>query len=169
MDAIDAILSRRSIRKYTSEPVPEDILIQLLEAAMSAPSASNQQPWHFIVINDRATLNAIPKIHPYSSMLRETPVAIAVCGDLQLEINKGRWVMDCSAATENILIAAQAKGLGAVWVGIYPVEERIRGIQDLLGLPKHVIPLCIIAIGHPAEKKPPANRYNPSRIRYNHW
>lgn len=154
MDAIDAILSRRSIRKYTADPVPENVVNQLLEAAMNAPSASNQQPWHFIVINDRGILDKIPKIHPYSNMLKEAPLAIAVCGDLQLEINKGRWIMDCSAATQNILIAAQAKGLGAVWLGVYPVEERVTGIQELLGLPEHIIPLCIVSVGYPAEKNP---------------
>ncbi len=169
MDAIDAILSRRSIRKYTTDPVPEDVINQLLEAAMSAPSASNQQPWHFIVINKRDILDEIPKVHPYSNMLKEAPLAIVVCGDLQLEINKGFWVTDCSAATENILIAAQAKGLGAVWLGVYLIEERVTSIQELLGLPKHIIPLCIVSIGYPAEKKPRSNRYNPSRIHHNRW
>ena len=169
MDAIDAILSRRSIRKYTADLIPENVINRLLEAAMSAPSASNQQPWHFVVINDRGILDEIPQFHPYSNMLREAPIAIVVCGDLQLEINKGRWVMDCSAATQNILIAAQAKGLGAVWLGVYPVEERVTGIQELLGLPEHIIPLCIVSVGYPAEKKPRSNRHNPSRIHHNHW
>jgi len=169
MDAIDAILSRRSIRKYTTDPVPENLIKQLLEAAMSAPSASNQQPWHFIVINDRDILDEIPRFHSYSSMLKEAPLAITICGDLQLEINKGRWVMDCSAAIQNILIAATAKDLGAVWLGVYPEEERMTGIQELLGLPKHIIPLGIVSIGYPAEKKPRANRYNPSRIHHNRW
>jgi len=169
MDAIDAILSRRSIRKYTTDPVPENLINQLLEAAMSAPSASNQQPWHFIVISDRDILDEIPKFHSYSDMLKEAPLAITICGDLQLEINKGHWVMDCSAAIQNILITATAKGLGTVWLGVYPEEERITGIQELLGLPKHIIPLGIVSIGYPAEKKPRANRYNPARIHYNRW
>ena len=169
MEAIDAILSRRSIRKYTAERVPETVVNELLEAAMSAPSAGNQQPWHFIVIDDRTILDEIPKYHPYSSMLAEAPVAILVCGDLQLETLDGFWVQDCSAATENILIAAQAKGIGAVWLGIYPVEERVRGFQKLLGLPEHVIPLSLVSLGYPAEEKPGANRYNASRIHRNRW
>lgn len=169
MEALNAILSRRSIRKYTAEPVPKEVIQELLEAAMSAPSASNQQPWHFLVIDDRKTLDQIPKYHPYSSMLHEATVAILVCGDLRLATLKEFWVQDCSAATENILIAAQAKGLGAVWLGIYPEEERVKGIQDLLGLPERVIPLSLVPLGYPAEEKPRANRYNASRIHHNRW
>ena len=169
MEAMDAILSRRSIRKYTSDSIPETVINELLEAAMSAPSSNNQQPWHFVIINDRVILDEIPNFHPYSNMLKEASLAIAVCGDLQLEKSRGTWFLDCSAATENILIAAQAKGLGAVWLGIYPREERIRGLQDLLALPQHVIPLSLVSIGYPAEEKPRVNRYNASRICYNQW
>ncbi len=169
MDAIQAILSRRSVRTYTGEPVPEHLIKELLEAAMSAPSAGNEQPWHFIVIKDRQILDDIPKYHPYSQMLQETLVAILVCGDLKLEQWKGFWVQDCSAATQNILIAAQANGLGAVWLGVYPVEDRVRGIRKLLNLPEHVVPLCVIPIGYPGEQHPPANRFDPSRIRYDRW
>ena len=166
---MEAILSRRSIRKYTNQSVPEQTIKELLEAAMSAPSAGNQQPWQFVVIKERKILDEIPKFHPFSQMLREAQLAILVCGDLELEKNKGYWVQDCSAATENILIAATAKGLGAVWLGIYPREKRVAGVKKLLGLPQHIIPLSLISIGYPAEQKPPANRYDSSRIHYNHW
>lgn len=169
MEAMEAILSRRSIRRYTAEPVLEKVIQELLEAAMSAPSANNEQPWHFVIINERQILDEIPKYHPYSYMLREAPLAIAVCGDLKRETVKGYWVQDCSAATENILIAAQAKGLGAVWLGIYPREERAIAFQKLLRLPEHIIPLCLVSVGYPAEKKPHANRYDPSRIHHNRW
>ena len=169
MDAIEAILSRRSIRKYTTETVPRDVIEQLLKAAMSAPSASNAQPWHFVAIDDRLILEKITEFHQHSSMLREAALAIAVCGDLKSEISEGFWVQDCSAATQNILIAANAKGLGAVWLGCYPRAQRVEGIQNLLGLPDHIIPLSLISIGYPIEKKPHARRYNPSKIRYNHW
>ena len=169
MDAIDAIMSRRSIRRYTVEPVPEKVVGELLQAAMSAPSANNAQPWHFVIIDDRQVLDEIPKCHPYSQMLREASWAIVVCGDLGLEISTGFWVQDCSAATENILIAAQAKGLGAVWLGVYPREERIRSIQELLRLPSHIIPLCIVSLGYPAEKKPGGNRFSLARVHRNHW
>ncbi len=169
MEAMEAILFRRSIRSYTQQPVSEELINALLEAGMSAPSAGNEQPWHFIVINDRKILDEIPKFHPYSEMLREAPVAILVCGDLRLETHQGFWIQDCSAATQNILIAVNAKGLGAVWLAFYPRETRISGIRKLLRLPEHIIPLSLIAIGYPAEHKPPSNRFNISRVRYNQW
>ncbi|GAB6158429.1 nitroreductase family protein [Desulfotomaculum varum] len=164
-----AILARRSIRKYTSEPVSEQDIRDLLAAAMAAPSAGNQQPWHFVVIDDRKILNEIPGFHPYAHMLKEAPVAILVCGDESLEKFKGYWVQDCSAATQNILIAVQEKGLGAVWLGIYPTEERVQGLRRLLNIPQHIIPFSLVALGHPAEHKEPANRYNESRIHRNKW
>jgi len=166
---MEAILSRRSIRRYTGEPVPEELIKELLEAAMSAPSASNQQPWQFVIIDDRRILDEIPKFHPYAHMLKEASWAIAVCGDLDLVSMNGYWIQDCSAATQNILIAAHARGLGAVWLGVYPREERVKTVQKLLGLPEHVIPLCFISVGYPAESKPPSNRYNESRVHHNQW
>ncbi len=169
MDAIGAILSRRSIRRYKKEAVPEGLIEELLNAAMNAPSAHNEQPWHFLVIQDRKILDEVPKVHPYASMLREAPLAITVCADLQLGGDEAWWVQDCSAATENILIAAQAKGLGAVWLGVYPLDDRVKSIQNLLALPQHVIPLCIISVGYPAEEKPRESRYQSSRIHYNRW
>ena len=169
MDAMEAILSRRSIRRYTGEPVPEKLIKELLEAAMSAPSASNEQPWQFVIIDDRRILDEIPKFHPYAHMLKEASWAIAVCGDLNEEMMSGYWIQDCSAATQNILVAAHAKGLGVVWLGVYPREERVKTVQKLLGLPEHVIPLCFISVGYPAENKPPSNRYNESRVHHNQW
>ena len=169
MDALDAILSRRSIRKYTEQPVSDEVIEELLAAAMAAPSAGNEQPWHFVVIDDRAMLDEIPKFHPYSRMLEDAPMAILVCGDIELQKYEGYWVQDCSAATENLLIAAQAKGLGAVWLGVYPIEERVAGFRKLLGVPDHVIPFALISIGYPGEQKPGADRYNSSRVRRNRW
>ena len=169
MDAMDAILSRRSIRKYTRELISEKVVKEILEAAMSAPSAGNEQPWHFVVINDPALLHEIPKIHPYSQSVKTAPLAILVCGDLQLEQHKDFWIQDCSAAIQNILLAAHAKGLGAVWLGLYPRAERVAGIRALLGIPDHVIPLAIIPLGYPAEDKPPALRFNASSIHNNRW
>lgn len=169
MEAMEAILGRRSIRKYKAQPVPENLLKELLEAGMAAPSAGNERPWHFIVLDDRNLLEAIPKFHPYSQMLKEAPVAIVVCGDLSMEVHQGYWVQDCSAATENILVAARALGLGAVWLGVHPVRERVESMRKLLSLPDHVIPLCVVSLGYPAEEKPPAGRYDETRIRKNGW
>lgn len=169
MEALEAIRTRRSVRRYTGEPVADDVLTDILQAAMSAPSAGNQQPWQFVVITDRALREAIAQFHPYAQMVPDAPVAIVVCGDLRLESYKGYWVQDCAAATQNILLAAHAKGLGAVWVGIYPVEDRVRRLQQLLVLPTQVVPLALVPMGIPAEGVPPANRFNATRIHRNRW
>ncbi len=169
MKGLEAVLSRRSIRKYTDQPVPDEVVKQLLEAAMSAPSANNKQPWHFVVIRDREILDAIPTFHPYSRMLKEAALAILVCGDTQSQTLAGYWVQDCSAATQNILIAINALGLGGVWLGIYPRDERVEGIRKLVELPDHIVPLSLISIGHPAEKLLPSNRYDASRVHHNKW
>ena len=169
MDAIEAILSRRSIRRFTSQPVSETAIRRLLEAAMSAPSAGNEQPWHFVVITDRKTLDEIPRFHPFAEMLKEASVAILVCGDLRLEKYRDHWVQDCSAATQNILLAAHAEGLGAVWVGIYPTQDRVTRVRKLLDLPGHVVPLCVVPLGHPAEQFPRTERYAASRVHQNRW
>ena len=166
MDAIEAVLSRRSIRKYTAEPVDETTLRGLLDAAMNAPSSANGQPWHFIVVTDRKTLDEIPTFHQYSNMVKEAPLAVIICGDMQLS---SVWVQDCSAATENLLIAANARGLGAVWLGVYPIGERTAGVRKLFGLPDNIMPLNIVVVGHPAEEKPPVNRFNPERVHRNKW
>ncbi|MGD0057354.1 MAG: nitroreductase family protein [Methanomassiliicoccales archaeon] len=166
---MEAILSRRSVRKYTSEPVSEDAVKELLRAAMSAPSAGNERPWHFVVIRDRKTMGEIQKFHPFARMLDEAPVAILVCGDQNLEKHGGFWVQDCSAATENILIAAQSMGLGAVWLGLYPIRERVEGIQRLVGIPENVTPLSLVSIGHPAEKRAASDRYDESRVHKETW
>lgn len=164
-----AIRSRRSIRRFTAEPVPDDAIKTLLEAAMSAPSAGNQQPWEFVVISERAVLDAVPGVHPYAQMCREAQAAIVVCGNLERETHKGFWVQDCAAATQNILIAAADLELGSVWCGVYPREDRVRGLRKLLELPAHIVPLSLIPLGHPAEKKPPSARFDPARIHVNKW
>ncbi len=170
MDAMQALFSRRSIREYSSEPVSDQMVRELLEAAMSAPSAGNQQPWHFVVINDRRLLDEIPSLHPHSLMCRTAPLAILVCGEPSLEKHAGFWVQDCSAATENLLLAVHAKGLGGVWVGVYPGDERVAGLRKLLNIPEHVIPFALIPFGHPAVQKPPRpDRYNAERVRQNLW
>ena len=169
MEALETILTRHSIRKYTPTPVPDSLVTEILQAAMSAPSAGNQQPWQFVVVADRLLREEIPTFHPYAQMVREAPVAILVCGDLHLETYPGHWVQDCSAATQNILLAAHAKGLGAVWVGVYPKEERVARFQELLGLPAQVIPLALVPLGSPAEHFLPANRFNASRVHRARW
>ena len=169
MDAIEAILTRRSIRKYIKKEISDENIKEFLEAAMSAPSAGNEQPWHFIIIDDPYLLNEIPSFHNHSQMLKDASLAILVCGDLNLDLHKGMWIQDCSAATQNILIAVHAKGLGAVWLGIYPRDDRMTGMKNLCKLPDNIIPFSLISIGYPAEKKPKSDRYNKSRIYNNTW
>jgi nitroreductase len=166
MDAMEAILTRRSVRKFTNQPVSEELITEILRAAMFAPSAGNQQPWQFIVLTDHKLMDKIPAFHPYADMLPHCPVAIVVCGDPRLEKHKGFWIEDCSAATQNLLIAAHALGLGAVWVSAYPEKSRVEGLQKLLNLPSEIIPLSLIPIGYPAQETAEVDRFNPERI---HW
>ncbi|MDH4156191.1 MAG: nitroreductase family protein [candidate division Zixibacteria bacterium] len=169
MDAIEAIHTRRSIRKFTDRPVAPEMIEKLLRAAMAAPSANNQQPWQFVVIDDRAILDRVPDVHPYAAMCRQAPVSVLVCGDKNLDEDCGFWVQDCSAATQNLLLAAHALGLAAVWTGFYPIEERVVGMRKLLGLPENIIPLALVPIGYGAEKKPREDRYRPDRVHHNGW
>lgn len=169
MNTLEAIHTRRSIRKYTSAPVSEEAIKSLLAAAMSAPSAGNEQPWQFVVITERTVLDKIPTVSPYAGMCREAPVAILVCGDLTLEKFPGFWVQDCSAAAQNLLLAAHDLGLGAVWTGIYPMEDRVKGFRGLLGLPEHVVPLALIPVGHPAQELSSQDRFREDRVHYNKW
>ena len=169
MDTLTAINVRRSIRKYTGAAVAEETILRLIRAAMAAPSAGNERPWHFIVISERELLDAIPKFHPYAAMLPQASVAILVCGDLTLEKHRGYWVQDCSAAAENLLLAAAALGLGAVWTGVYPEEERVSAMRRLLRIPDHVVPLALIPLGYPAEHPGPVDRFDPGRIHRNGW
>jgi nitroreductase len=164
---IQTIFARRSIRKYTDEPVGEADIQRLLEAAMAAPSASNRKPWQFVVVTERRTLDALAEAHPHGKMLFDAPLCIAVCGDLT-EVER-YWVQDCSAATENLLLAATALGLGAVWLGVYPKEPRIAFTRPILGLPETIMPLNLIAIGHPAEEKEPRTQYDESRVHRERW
>ncbi len=166
---MSTILSRRSIRKYTGERITDETVTELLKAAMSAPSAGNQQPWHFVVVRSQETLDLIPTVHPYAAMTPSASVLIAVCGDLNGLKYEGYWVQDCAAATENILLAAHELGLGAVWLGVHPTEDRVESIRRLLGLPEHVIPLALVPLGYPAESPPAADRFDPNRVHSDRW
>ena len=169
METMEAICSRRSVRQYTSKPVSRELVREILKAAMSAPSAGNERPWHFIILTDRAILDEIPKFHPYSAMLKQASAAILVCGDPALEKHKGYWVLDCAAASENILLAAHAKGLGAVWCGVYPTEDRVQNLKKLLHLPEQITPFALIPLGFPAEIKDVPDRFDGSRVHDNRW
>lgn len=169
METIQAIMTRRSIRKYTTQSVSAEVMDQLLKAAMQAPSARNTQPWHFIIIDNKALLHEVPKFHPYSDMLRQAAAVIVVCGDLTLEKDLDYLNQNCSAATENLLLAAHASGLGAVWLGLFPRDKRVEGIRHLLKLPQYIIPISMIALGYPAEEKQAVDRFNLRRVHFNGW
>jgi len=169
MDALVCMATRRSIRRYTEKPVEAEKVQVLLTAAMAAPSAGNQQPWRFMVITDRALREQIAETSPYAKMLAEAPLAIVVCGETKGLRHPEMWQQDCAAATQNILLAAHAIGLGAVWLGFYPHTERSEPLADLLGLPDSVLPMAVIAIGYPAEQKEPAARFEPAFVHYESW
>ncbi len=163
----EAIERRRSIRKYDrNKPVDHDTLIRLVRAAMLAPSARNLQPWQFIIITHREMLDSIPEVHPYASMMKEATAAILVCGDKSVDPNEFYLAQNGAAATQNILLEAWSNGLGSVWLGVYGREERMKAISERFALPGSLIPISLIALGHPMEEKPVPDRFRPDLI---HW
>lgn len=168
-NTLEVILSRRSIRRYTDRPVEDSSIETLLKAGMSAPSAHNQQPWEFIVVDDRKTLEEIPLFHPYSRMLLKAPAAIVVCGITKDIPAPQFWPQDCAAATENILLAAHALGIGSVWLGVFPHEELVSRLSELLAVPTDITPFSIISLGYPDEGKGPSERYDAARVHRNRW
>lgn len=169
MDIFEALFTRRSIRKYTQEDVSDEDLNILLKAAMLAPSASNRQPWHFVVVRDPEVRAALAGQHPYAKMAVDAPVVIVVCADLNEEKTPGFWVQDCSAATQNLMLAARARNLGSVWCGLHPVEDRILPVREILNLPDNVMPLSLVALGHPAQPFSEADRFRADRIHNDRW
>ena len=167
--ALETIMTRTSIRSFTERPVSADTIELLLRAGMAAPTAVNKQPWHFAVVTDRAVMDSLGGNGRQSQMWKQSPLAIAVCGDMEKALEgpaKDFWIQDCSAATENILLAAHALGLGAVWTGCYPMEERIANVSKVLNLPENLVPLCVIVMGYPAESPEPKDKWKPENVRY---
>jgi len=168
---IQNIMMRKSVRNYTAEPIAKDALERLVRAGMAAPTAGNKQPWKFVVIDQRALLDALAGKLPYAKMLARAPAAIAVCGDMTKTFpdkpDDEYWIQDCSAASENILLAAEALGLGAVWTGVYPVSDRVAAVQEILHLDKKLVPLNVIAVGHPAGGEPPKDKWKPENLLWN--
>ena len=169
MELFQVIFTRRSIRQYKSDPVGQNNIKLILQAAMAAPSAHNHQPWCFIIISDPDTLDRIRAFHPYAEMLSSAPVAILVCGDKRIEPNSGYLTQDCAAATQNMLLAAHDIGLGSVWIGIYPKEERMARTAEIVQLPEHILPVSLVALGVPGQIKPRQDRFKPERIHKNSW
>jgi nitroreductase len=166
--ALSVIFNRKSVRSYTAEPVRKEDVHTLLKAGMSAPTAKNIQPWAFIVIDRRTALDSLATLGlPGSRVtLEQAPLAIVVCGDT---VSSSRWSLDCSAATENILLAAEALDLGAVWLAVFPWRDRIAGVVKTTGIPPHVLPLAVVAIGHPKGEFSPKDKYKKYKIHHNKW
>lgn len=167
---LDNIATRTSIRDYEARPVEKEKIEKMLRAAMAAPTAMNKQPWHFVVVDQRNVLDALAGANPYAKMLKKAPLAIVVCGNTDKMIEGGGrdfWIQDASAATENLLLAAHAMGLGAVWTGAYPSEERCISISKVLSLSDNLIPLNMIVVGYPAEQPQPKQKFKEENISYN--
>ena len=169
--ALAPIFSRRSVRRYTSETVADAQVRDLLEAAMAAPSACARDPWEFIVLRERSLLEQVAALLPNGPMLATAPLGFVVCGDLE-RAHSGELsylLQDCSAAIENLLLAASALGLGAVWLGVHPRTDRIEGLRSLFRLPENVLPVACIAVGHPAETPAARTRFDASRVHDGRW
>ena len=167
------ILNRKSVRAYGDRKVTREQLDTLLRAAMAAPTGRDMRPWKFVVVDDTAALSALAGQLPYAKMLPQAAAAVVVCGDLSVTDDQGKpstnWTFDCSAATENLLLVAEAMGLGAVWTGVYPYEERVQAVSQALSLPEHIVPLNLIPIGYPEGNPTPKDKYNSDNIHFNAW
>jgi len=163
---LDLIRKRRSIRKYTAEPVSDADIKALLEAAMAAPSADNIQPWEFVVVREVALRRRLAETHPWAYMCADAPVVFAICGH---ERHSDHWVEDTSAATENLLLAAAGLDLGAVWIGVYPTPSSEEHVRSVLGIPRDLRVLCLVPVGHPAESRPPHTKMDERKVHYERY
>ena len=173
--AIDVIMTRTSVRSYTEKEIDDATVDTLLKAAMAAPSAVNKQPWAFVVVRDTAIIHQLAEAqlsrNP-NSPIYGAKLVIAVCGDMEKALPDAArtyWVQDASAATENLLLAAHSLGLGAVWTGVYPMQQRVENVSKVLGLPGNILPLNLIPIGYPAENPEPKNKWDSTKVHYNKW
>ena len=166
---LNNIFNRKSVRSYTDRPVSEEQVETLLRAAMAAPSGRNLQPWRFVVVTEPAVKEKLAV--GFNKMIAKAPVAIVICGQTLKADGEpnNNWTADCAAATENLLLAAEAFGLGAVWTACYPYDDRMNPAIEALGLPSDVKPYCIVPVGHPAKEEKPKDKWNPAHIHYEKW
>ncbi len=171
-DALENIMTRTSVRAYTPDTISSGDIETMLKAAMAAPTAGNKQPWRFVVIKNRASLDSIGENFGSMKMASHAPLAILVCGDMDAtfpEDGKDYWIEDTSAAMENLLLAAHSIGLGAVWCGIYPKADRVSAFSEMFSLPENIKPMGVAVIGHPEGKQEPKDKWNPDYVRYESW
>ncbi|HHW32511.1 MAG TPA: nitroreductase family protein [Clostridiaceae bacterium] len=167
---LDLLFTRRSIRKYTDQKIPDELIKIILAAGMAAPSAGNEEPWEFIVVDEREKMIAITEVHPYSAMLRNASHCIITCANpAKFKYPEEYWIQDCSAATQNMLLAANGLGLGAVWLATFPKMDRVEGVRRIFAIPPEIIPVSMISLGYPAEKKAPKKGCNEALIHWNKY
>ena len=169
MEILNGIFTRRSVRKYTNDAIPQKKIEEMVKLGMYAPSARNCRPWHFVMLNDKEIFLKIEAFHPYAKMLKYAQWGVVVCGDEQSANTPDYWPIDCAAATQNILLAAHGMGYGAVWLGIYPRTERVDAMKNLLALPPHIHAFSLISIGCPDQQLTQPERFNPEKIHLNKW
>ena len=165
------ILRRKSVRRFAECSLSDMQIKTLIRAAMSAPSAKNAQPWHFIVIEERNTLDHLSQVLPYAKMLSSASLAITICGDTLIHTGESapNWLLDCAAATQNLLLVVESMDLGAVWTACYPYQDRMEAVSTALQLPQHIIPLNVVPIGAPMGIERPLDKWKPERIHYEKW
>ena len=166
---LDNIFARKSVRSYTDQAVSEEQVLTILKAAMAAPSGMNAQPWRFVVVREQKVKDKLAV--GFNKMIGKAPVVIVVCGKTTNKMGgtNNNWTADCAAATENLLLAVEALGLGAVWTACYPYEDRMNPAIEVLGLPENVMPYCIVPIGYPAGNDKPKDKWKPENIHYEKW
>jgi nitroreductase len=169
VDLFKAIFGRRSIRQYSEKKIPANLINDILKAAMYAPSAMNYQAWQFVVINDKQKLDGILKVIPHAEMLKSSQAAILICGDMKLDNNIDYLQQNCSAATQNLMLATYALGLGSCWIGVYPVKEIIYGLQKMFNLPDTLLPISLVSLGYPAENPVADERFKMEKVHFNQW
>ena len=163
---IETIFARKSVRSYLQKPIEEEKIELLLKAGMAAPSGKNLQPWEFIVVDDRSILDAMAEELPFAKWLKESPIAIIVCGDSE---KSSYWYLDCSASAQNILLAAESLGLGAVWTATYPYEDRMEVVKKFIDIPDNITSLCVIPIGYPSTPQQPKDKWDSTKVHRNIW
>nr|WP_321411562.1 nitroreductase family protein [uncultured Carboxylicivirga sp.] len=171
-ETLSTIFNRKSVRHYTAEKVTTEQLSMMAKAGMAAPTAVDKRPWAFVIVQKREVLDKLAEVLPHAKMLKQATDAIVVCGDLSKALEgdaQPYWIQDCSAATQNILLAAESMGLGAVWTGVHPIKVREEQVQNVLGNPHDKIPLNVIAVGYPTEEDKPKNKWNESNLHWDRW
>lgn len=166
-ETLKTIFARTSVRSYTSTPISKDTLELLVKAGMASPTAMNRQPWQFVIVTDKDSMASLSEKLPYAKMLKSATAAIVVAGNP--EVSENNWMIDCSAVTENILLAAQSVGIGAVWTAVYPYPERIDAVREAFGIPHPWIPLSLVPMGYPDKENMPKDKWKPENIHYNRW